>query len=232
MHSPVTEKRVDVLQSRAMKATSPESSAVHSRMVSVYCLLMRAIIIRESSFSLSPFLVQYASSTSFSSSTQKITVSLTGTTVLLGSFLVMLPESSEKNHMKNIFCVAPGYSSSFWQPILEQPPLRAFTQHCKFGHSAAAFLHLTDVHSIIIGGDIVNSEAAQGPFHIHAVLGIVLQTGLLHKPAGLCVRHWHLTLQSCGFLFLHLNILQLLFEWNLWLWQRYMLVSIQKTISF
>lgn len=117
MHSPVTEKRVDVLQSWAMKATSPESSAVHSRMVSVYCLLMRAIIIRESSFSLSPFLVQYASSTGFSSSTQKITVSLTGTTVLLGSFLVMLPESAEKNHMKNIFCVAPGYSSSFWPPI-------------------------------------------------------------------------------------------------------------------
>lgn len=92
MHSPVTEKRVEVLQSRAMKATSPESSAVHSRIVRVYCLFIRAIIIRESSFSLSPFLVQYASSTGCSSSTQKITVSLTGTTVFLGSFLVMFPE--------------------------------------------------------------------------------------------------------------------------------------------
>lgn len=99
MYSPVTEKRVEVLQSRAMKATSPESSAVHSRIVRVYCRFMRAMIIREPSFSLSPFLVQYASSTGCSSSTQKITVSLTGTTVFLGSFLVMFPgivETSQK----------------------------------------------------------------------------------------------------------------------------------------
>lgn len=98
-------------------------------------------------------------------------------------------------------------------------PLKDFTQHCKFGHGATAFLHLTDIDGIIVGGDIVNSEAAQGTLHIHAVLGAFLQTGLLHKPASLCVRHWYLTLQSCRFLFLHLNILQLPLEWNLWLWQ-------------
>lgn len=89
--SPVTENRVDVLQSPATKATSPESSAWQSLIVSVYCLSTQAMEIRESPFNLSPLRVQYASAMGCSSSTQKMTVSLTGTTVLRGSFLVMLP---------------------------------------------------------------------------------------------------------------------------------------------
>lgn len=89
----MTVKLVEVLQSPATKATSPESSAVQSRIVKVYCRALCAILIRVSSRSLIPFLVQYEVSQGFSSSTQNITVSLTGTTVLRGSFFVMLPEN-------------------------------------------------------------------------------------------------------------------------------------------
>lgn len=92
----MTENRVEVLQSPATKATSPESSAWQSLIVSVYCLSTQAMEIRESSLSFSPLRVQWAPGQGCSSSTQKMTVSLTGTTVLRGSFLVMLPGICEE----------------------------------------------------------------------------------------------------------------------------------------
>lgn len=92
------------------------------------------------------------------------------------------------------------------------------TQHGELGHSATALVHFADVDGVVIGGDIPDGEAAQGPLLLYAILGVLLQARLLHEPVGLRGRGGHLTHQGGRVLLLHFHILQLPPERDLRLW--------------
>lgn len=76
----------------------------------------------------------------------------------------------------------------------------------------AALLHLTDVNSIIIRGDILDSEPAVGALLLDVVLLALLELGLLLEPSCLCPRNGHFTLEGGRFLLPHFKILQFCLE--------------------
>lgn len=83
------------------------------------------------------------------------------------------------------------------------------TQHSELSHSATALLHLADINAVIVGGDIVDGEAAQGSLLFHVVFATLLQPRLLHKPASLRGVSGQLTHQHGRHLLLYLHVLQL-----------------------
>lgn len=67
------------------------------------------------------------------------------------------------------------------------------TPDSELGHSATAFFHLAYIDAVVVGGDIVYGESAQGALLLHVILGTLLQSRFFHKPVGLGGNDRHFT---------------------------------------
>lgn len=108
----------------------------------------------------------------------------------------------------------PGQAQGSLRSLRRAPPGSAKLKHHfltldrQLCNGPAPFLHLTDVDSIIIRGDILHCEAAVGALLLDVVLLALLQLGLLLEPSCLCPRSRHFALEGGRFLLPHLQILQ------------------------
>lgn len=83
------------------------------------------------------------------------------------------------------------------------------TQHSELSHGATALLHLADINAVVVGGDIVDGETAQGSLLLHVIFVTLFQPRLLHEPASLRGVERQLARQHGRLLLLYLHVLQL-----------------------
>lgn len=76
----------------------------------------------------------------------------------------------------------------------------------------APFFHLTDIDSVIICGDVLDSEPAIGALLFDVVFLALPEFGFLLEPSCLCTRNRHFALEGGRFLLPHFKILQFLLE--------------------